>query len=134
MSHHDPRTRRTRTGRTRAARAALALLAVGAGVASGACSDDAPPELLVVGTEMAFDAPERITAGTYTLHFDNAGAVFHEVAVRDAGGKVVRRVTAAAGQEASTEIELPAGTYELGCFEPGHYEAGMKQPLEVVAP
>jgi uncharacterized cupredoxin-like copper-binding protein len=98
---------------------------------AGGCADHRSKELLVVGTEMAFAAPEAVAAGTYTLHFENKGAMFHEVAVRDADGEVVRRVTAAAGSEASTEVVLPAGRYELGCFEPGHYEAGMKRWLTV---
>ena len=51
--------------------------------------------------------------------------------MRDATGSVLVRLTAAAGQERSIDTELAPGTYELGCFEPGHYEAGMKQLLTV---
>ena len=87
--------------------------------------------LSVVGTEMAFDAPERVAAGDYVVRFTNEGAVAHEVAVRDTGGQVLRRVSAASGQTATMELSLEPGTYELGCFEPGHYQQGMKRLLTV---
>jgi uncharacterized cupredoxin-like copper-binding protein len=51
--------------------------------------------------------------------------------VKDATGQVLRRVTAGPGQSAAMELSLPAGRYELGCFEPGHYEAGMHRLLTV---
>lgn len=109
--------------------AGAALL--GTTLLAGGCSDEEKPELLVEGTEMAFDAPATIEAGTYELRFKNVGQEHHEVAVRDASGEVLGRVSAGPGAERSFEIDLSAGRYELGCFEPGHYEGGMHQPLTV---
>lgn len=97
-----------------------------------ACGDDGGgQELTVVGTEMAFDAPATIPGGDVTVRFENRGAIFHEVAVKDATGKVLRRTQAAPGGTSSMELTLQPGTYELGCFEPGHYEGGMHRLLEV---
>ena len=117
--------------RWRAAALLVAVLAAAVGAAGCGSSKADAPELRVVGTEMAFDAPEVVDAGTYTLHFVNAGAVSHEVAVRDASGEVLVRLTAEPGGERSIETALSPGRYELGCFEPGHYEAGMRQQLTV---
>jgi uncharacterized cupredoxin-like copper-binding protein len=97
-----------------------------------ACGDDGGgQELTVVGTEMAFDAPATTPGGAVTIRFENRGAIFHEVAVKDASGKVLRRTQAAPGRTSSMELTLQPGTYELGCFEPGHYEGGMHRLLEV---
>ena len=41
------------------------------------------------------------------------------------------RRSIAAGMTAVMNVKLPAGTYELGCFEPGHYAAGMHKMLTV---
>ena len=41
------------------------------------------------------------------------------------------RVSAGQTAEASFEVPLLAGTYEFGCFVPGHYEAGMKGVLVI---
>jgi uncharacterized cupredoxin-like copper-binding protein len=32
------------------------------------------------------------------------------------------------------EVHLEPGTWELGCFEPGHYESGMHRQLIVEPP
>lgn len=106
---------------------ALLLLAAGAGCGSS----DPVEELAVIGTEMAFAAPDAVAPGDYLVRFANQGAVFHELAVKDPQGMVIRRVTAPAGAEATMELSLAHGRYELGCFEPGHYEAGMHRTLSV---
>jgi uncharacterized cupredoxin-like copper-binding protein len=85
----------------------------------------------VVGTEMAFDAPDRVTGGDYTVVFRNAGTVYHELAFRDPAGKFIARRSIPAHQSVTMDVSLETGTYELGCFEPGHYEAGMHRPLVV---
>jgi len=112
----------------------LAALLLGLVLALGtsACGDSgSAKELTVVGTEMAFDAPESVPAGDYVITFENAGAIHHEVAVKDASGKVFRRTQAAAGGTSTMEVTLTPGEYELGCFEPGHYEGGMFRTLVV---
>jgi plastocyanin len=72
-----------------------------------------------------------VAAGDYVVRFRNAGAVYHEVAIKDATGEVLRRVSAGPGQTVKMEVSLPRGQYELGCFEPGHYEGGMHRLLSV---
>ena len=112
----------------------LAALVLGLvlALATSACGDSGSTmELTVVGTEMAFDAPESVPAGDYAITFENAGEIHHEVAVKDEDGKVLRRTQAAAGATSSMELTLEPGVYELGCFEPGHYEGGMFRTLTV---
>lgn len=110
----------------------LAALALGLALTTAACgSTEEPMELAVVGTEMAFEAPDTVEAGDYVVTFENAGAIHHEVAIKDASGQVLRRTQAAAGATSRMEVTLAPGTYELGCFEPGHYEGGMFRTLVV---
>jgi manganese oxidase len=112
---------------------AALVLALGLALATSACGDDGGDalELTIVGTEMAFDAPDTVEAGDYVVTFENAGAIYHEVAIKDASGQVLRRTQAPAGGTSTMEVTLEPGTYELGCFEPGHYEGGMFRTLTV---
>jgi len=89
--------------------------------------------MTVVGREMAFDAPDRVEPGEYTIKFENVGAQYHELAVKDSAGKVLMRRSIAGGTLMAMKVRLEAGTYELGCFEPGHYAAGMHKTLTVAA-
>lgn len=97
------------------------------------CGDTKPTAktLTVVGIEMAFEAPDRVPAGDYEVVFRNQGAVHHELAFRSPTGQFVTRRSIAAGQQVEMKVALQPGTWELGCFEPGHYEAGMHRPLIV---
>ena len=88
----------------------------------------------VVGTEMAFAAPERVPAGHYQLTFQNAGATYHELAVKNPDGKIVTRRSIAGGRFTNVDVKLTEGTWELACYEPGHYEAGMHRQLVVDKP
>ena len=45
--------------------------------------------------------------------------------------KIVTRRSIAAGQFVNLDVSLSAGTWELACYEPGHYEAGMHKQLIV---
>ena len=47
--------------------------------------------MTVVGREMAFDAPDRVEPGEYTIMFQNVGAQYHELAIKDSSGKVLAR-------------------------------------------
>ena len=87
--------------------------------------------MTVVGTEMAFSAPDRVPAGNYQVAFQNAGKQYHELAFKDPGGKIVTRRSIAPGQFINLDVKLTAGTWELACYEPGHYEAGMHKQLIV---
>jgi uncharacterized cupredoxin-like copper-binding protein len=108
-----------------------ALIAV---VLVTACSSDKvlpARSMTVVGTEMAFAAPDQVASGDYKVTFRNAGTVYHELAFKDSSGKFLVRRSIAAGQTVVLSVKLPAGTYELGCFEPGHYAMGMHKMLTV---
>ena len=87
--------------------------------------------MAVVGREMAFEAPNRVLAGDYNVTFRNAGALYHELAFKNPSGEFVTRRSIGAGETIDMEITLEPGTWELGCFEPGHYEAGMHRELLV---
>src|SRR5690349_20629355 len=88
------------------------LLAAGVLGLVGACSSGPDKaELTVRGTEMAFTAPDSVAAGDYVLTFANQGSMIHEVAVRDAAGRVLRRVGAPPGATASMDLTLVPGTY-----------------------
>jgi len=119
---------RWRPGLRSAARAGVALVVV---AALGGCSRDVEPRgsLTVVGTEMRFDAPDRAPAGHHRVTFRNDGALNHELALRDPQGRIVVRRSIGGHQQATLEVDLQPGTWELGCFEPGHYQAGMHRPL-----
>ena len=87
--------------------------------------------MTVVGREMAFDAPDRVEPGEYQISFRNAGSEFHELAIKNSSGDILSRKSVAAGGSMTMKVRLEAGTYELGCFEPGHYAAGMHKMLTV---
>ena len=88
--------------------------------------------MTVVGTEMAFEAPSTVEPGEYEVTFRNAGAVAHELAFENPDGQIVMRRSIAGGQSVVLELDLTEeGTWELGCYEPGHYEAGMVSKLVV---
>ena len=113
----------------------LGVLAVLAAAMLGGCANDGETfeakGFSVIGTEMAFEAPESVAAGMYEVTFRNDGAVPHELAFRDPSGDIVTRRSIAASSEVTIEIELTPGAWELACHEPGHYEAGMHKPLTV---
>ena len=87
--------------------------------------------MTVVGTEMAFSAPDHVPAGHYQVAFQNKGTTYHELAFKNSDGKIVTRRSIAAGQFINLDVTLSAGTWELACYEPGHYEAGMHKTLIV---
>lgn len=112
---------------------AVAVIAIAMFV--GACedgSDSSERGFTVIGTEMAFEAPATVDAGTYDVTFRNAGSLPHELAFRSPDGEFVMRRSIAAGAQVTMQVQLEShGTWELGCFEPGHYEAGMHEQLVV---
>ncbi len=100
---------------------------------AGCGGDDggAQRTMTVVGTEMAFEAPDRVVEGDYAVTFRNEGAVHHELAFMNSQGEFVGRRSIGPGQSTTMDVELEPGTWELGCYEPGHYDAGMHRPLIV---
>jgi uncharacterized cupredoxin-like copper-binding protein len=109
----------------------IAVVATLAVAGCGSSEDAVAKPMTVVGTEMAFAAPDQVAEGRYEVTFRNDGAVYHELAFTDPDGQVVARMSIPGGEEVVMEVDLEPGTWELGCFEPGHYEAGMHQPLVV---
>ena len=115
-------------------RALLLAAVVAAGLLAGCGGDgggDDGDGFTVVGTEMAFAAPDRVKAGEHDVVFRNDGKVFHELAFRNPARQFVARRSIAAGEEIVMKVTLTPGAWELGCFEPGHYEAGMRRELLV---
>jgi uncharacterized cupredoxin-like copper-binding protein len=110
---------------------AVALIAVTVVALSGCKASPEPLAMTVVGTEMAFEAPANVPSGHYDVTFRNAGLVPHELAFRDPNGEFVNRISIPAHATQQIEVDLEPGTWELGCYEPGHYEAGMHRPLVV---
>jgi plastocyanin len=111
----------------------LALLA-GAGACGSADGSGGAKTLRVEGTEMSFSAPSSVAAGTYDVTFVNTGEIPHELAIEDPSGEVQVRRSINAGEQVTLEgVKLTPGAWLLACHELGHYEAGMKRPLEVTA-
>lgn len=108
----------------------LLLLLVGCG--DGESTSGPKKTMTVVGTEMAFTAPAQAAAGNYQVTFQNAGTTYHELAFKNPKGEIVTRRSIAAGQFVTMDVKLTEGTWELACYEPGHYEAGMHKPLSVI--
>ena len=113
-------------------RVVLAVLVAAAFV--GACGGDKLDDqtMTVTGAEMSFDAPNSVPAGNYRVTFINNGNVQHELAFKDPSGKFVARNSVAPHQTVLMQVKISKkGTWDLGCYEPGHYEAGMHKPLVV---
>lgn len=108
--------------------AALALAGCG-----GSSGGDAQQTLTVKGGEMFFDPPNPVVQpGAVTITFDNSTAnLRHELLIKGPDGEGVGRTSAAPGETKTLTVEVGEGVYEMGCFEPGHYEAGMKGTLTV---
>ena len=114
-----------------------ALMLAAAGALAGCSTNriqDAAHTMTVVGTEMSFDALDEVASGTYEVTFRNIGAEHHELAFVNPAGEFVARRSIPGGESVVMEVDLTPGDWELGCFEPGHYEAGMHKPLVVVEP
>jgi len=117
----------------------FAVVALSTAVAS-ACSasvtpSPAPPlgTVTVVGTEMAF-TPNTLQwrSGTWNVHFENHGAVFHDLSIEPLNGKKVIAATAAQpGQSGDLTVTLGRGEYLMVCLEPGHRQAGMVGTISV---
>ena len=114
-----------------AAALVLVLALLGACGGDGDGGGEAVERFTVVGTEMAFEAPDSVAAGEYEVTFRNAGAVYHELAFKSPSGETTARRSIAGGRSVVMKVALEPGTWELGCFEPGHYEAGMYRRLVV---
>ena len=76
----------------------------------------------------------QIKPGKVKFEVKNSGSVTHEFLVYELGktDPIVSLKNIANGQSRESGIvELKEGTYEIGCYLPGHFEAGMKGKLVV---
>ena len=97
----------------------------GAGGGSGTASSDLDISLSEFAIEGELSAP----AGDVTLNVVNAGAIEHNVAVRELG--VQSNNLQSRGVDTLALGELEPGTYELYCAIAGHAESGMVAELEI---
>lgn len=109
--------------------AAVGLIAVfqdddGGGGAAGPTT-----ELDVSLTEFSIDGELTAPAGDVALNVVNAGAIDHNLAVRDLG--VQSRNISSRGVDTLMLDDLAPGTYELVCTIPGHEASGMVADLEI---
>jgi plastocyanin len=93
----------------------------GAGTASSA--------LDISLSEFAIDGELGAPAGDVTLNIVNAGAIEHNVAVRELD--IQSNNLQSRGVDTLALGELEPGTYELFCSIPGHAESGMVAELEI---
>lgn len=134
-------------------RRTLVVLA-GAGLLLGACGDDdddggggeASTSIEATASDFEFDPDSwTVPAGEeFTIDFSNEGAVEHEWAVIKQGEdldseddfaeeKVLFEVEAIPAGESTTEAFTvdEAGTYQVICAIPSHFDAGMEGTLTV---
>jgi plastocyanin len=61
----------------------------------------------------------------------NEAPIPHNIAIKDAGGKLVEGAVVEAGGTSKLNADLKPGKYEFLCTVPGHEEGGMKGELTV---
>ncbi len=99
----------------------------GSSKAAGKLNVDADPS-----GELKFTQAQLSTkAGKVDIDFDNGSPVPHNVAIEEAGGKVLGETKVISEGADSTEVNLKPGTYTYFCTVPGHREAGMEGTLTV---
>ncbi|MBW3662763.1 MAG: cupredoxin domain-containing protein [Actinobacteria bacterium] len=108
------------------------VLVLGASACGG--DDDADPsggQVAVQGTDALAFEPSSLTtsAGQVTVELSAGDESEHTFVIEDLGDREV--VAAAAGETATSMVELEPGTYAFYCDVPGHREAGMEGTLEV---
>jgi uncharacterized cupredoxin-like copper-binding protein len=136
---------------------ALGLVLTGCGGAAAV----AIPQIVIKGTEFAFDAPEQVNAGLVSVKFENNGQELHHAQLaRLKDGNTLADLQAAfqeselaalailefvggvapidPGKSGEVVLNLTEGTYVLLCFIPSsdgvpHLAKGMMKPMQVVA-
>lgn len=117
--------------------AALLLAACGGGNGESAepqaeQTEAAGADIVVTGTTSNDFEPSQVEAeaGTISVSMTSEGGPHTFTVELDEGAETVVQVFSA-GQPATGEIELEAGTYTFYCSIPGHREAGMVGTLTV---
>ena len=96
----------------------------GAGASAGATLGSISVEAFDLGFRPA--SVEVAAAGTYTVAFNNTGAIAHDLTFADG-----TKLTADAGQMATGTVTIPAGGMTFLCAVPGHAAAGMTGDVTV---
>lgn len=86
----------------------------------------------VVVRDFTLDPKDVSVKGSVVLAVTNQGPTIHNVAIRDAAGKILGTTKdLGTGESATLTADIPAGTYTLFCSLPGHESLGIKGTLSV---
>jgi len=80
-------------------------------------------------TEFSIDGELTAPAGDVTLNVVNAGAIEHNLAIRELG--VQTRNVTSRGVDTLTVTDVAPGTYHVYCTIPGHEQSGMSAELTI---
>jgi plastocyanin len=81
---------------------------------------------------LAYDQTDvTATAGSVTIDYTNPQGLSHDVVIEDSSGAELGKTDLVAQGDASTTVDLQAGTYTFFCDVPGHREGGMEGTLTV---
>jgi uncharacterized cupredoxin-like copper-binding protein len=104
-------------------------------LSSHVMTDDNIQEISVDIKEFKFTPSEiQIKPGKVKFEVTNSGSVPHEFLVFESGKTtpIVSMKNMANGQTRESDVvELKEGVYEIGCYIPGHFEAGMNGKIVV---
>ena len=119
----------------RALAAAFATVALLAGCGGGGGAAQPAGSTKLTMTEYSF-SPSDVTVanGKVVLYLVNAGSQSHDMIIKDkaSGSKVAGSELISAGDSFVFTINnLPAGSYNFICDQPGHEASGMKGTLTV---
>jgi uncharacterized cupredoxin-like copper-binding protein len=125
--------------RTSLITASVALAALGLSACNGDDAGDAgeaTTNIEVLGTDSLDFEPDAFTvpAGQeVTVELTSEAGVEHDFVIEDLDGEDVEVVHADPGETATGTFTIDdPGTYTFFCDVPGHRQAGMEGPLEVV--
>jgi len=111
------------------------LLAAGLLLVLAACQPAGPTVIHVTLSEFKVEMDKTsVPAGPVTFEIENAGAIVHELVLEasgghdepfEAGGVESEVEDIQPGSTVSFEWTLEPGEYQLACYVPDHFEAGM---------
>lgn len=109
----------------------VVLVAASLVVVGCAGGGEAPSEVSLLGTNSLDFEPEelRVAAGIVEFELTSEEGAEHTLVIDELDDELV--VRADAGETATGQAELAAGTFTLYCDVPGHREAGMEATLTV---
>jgi uncharacterized cupredoxin-like copper-binding protein len=88
--------------------------------------------LQVSETEFKIALPTaQFRPGTYDIQVKNVGKIPHDLVVKGPGVEDKGTPEIQAGKDASLQVDLESGEYELYCSIPGHKDAGMDLKIKV---